>query len=175
MQLIGVDKSQAMIEKAREKSAFDGSFHSTGHHPIELVCADLLTYPLQKCGLVVMNYTLQFIPWQDRLYFLQEICDALRPGGVLVLAEKIRSEDAIIEQLENQFYWDFKRANGYSELEIAQKRVALEDALVPLAGKTYEQMLKGSGLAHVGTMCSWLNFTCFIGIKGSAKASKYGY
>lgn len=164
VQLIGVDQSPPMLAKAREKCA-------PCVHPIEWVCADLLDYSLGDSGLVVMNYTLQFVPRGDRAKLLQRIYKSLRPGGLLVLAEKIESNDDEIQQLQTELYWDFKRQNGYSELEIAQKRQALENVLVPLSVPTQLELLRFSGFDHVDMIFRWFNFACFIGLKRDGRFS----
>ena len=155
---IGLDQSAPMIVKAREKCVFCV-------HPVELLCEDLLAHQFRESGVVVMNYTLQFIPQEERAKLLERICHSLRPGGLLVLSEKIKSQDGKVQQLQTDLYCDFKRKNGYSELEIAQKRQALENVLVPLTARDQMELLSASGFTHVDMIFRWFNFACFIGIK----------
>ena len=158
VRLIGLDQSPFMIAKAKEKC---------GHcvHPIEFICEDLCGHSLEESGLVIMNYTLQFIPKDDRPKLLRSIYEALRPGGLFFLSEKIESKDRKVQELQRNLYYDFKRKNGYSELEISQKREALENILVPLSVETQLELLRFSGFDHVDMIFRWFNFSCFIGIK----------
>ena len=158
MQLIGLDQSPFMIAKAKEKCA-------SCVHPIEFICEDLRCHPLQNSGLVIMNYTLQFIAEVDRAKLLHRIYRSLRPGGLFILSEKIESKDSKVQQLQTNLYYDFKRKNGYSELEISQKREALENILVPLSLEAQLELLHLSGFDHVDMIFRWFSFACFIGIK----------
>ena len=158
VELIGLDKSAPMIKKAKQKCA--PCFHS-----VQLLLEDLRNFPFQQSALVVMNYTLQFIPVEQRLSLLCRISRSLRPGGLLVLTEKIQSQNPFIEALQTELYCDFKRRNGYSELEIAQKREALENTLIPLPPETQLEFLRASGFHHVDMIFRWFNFACFVGKK----------
>ena len=159
VKLVGLDQSPPMIAKAKEKC-------SSCHHGPDFYCQDVLTFPLEECGLVIMNYTLQFVPRHQRAELVQRIHQSLRPGGMFVLTEKIESPDRGVQNLQTNLYWDFKRRNGYSELEIAQKRDALEDVLVPLSPTDQMELLSESGFGpQVDMIFRWYNFACFVGIK----------
>ena len=158
VQLIGIDQSAAMIAQAQKKCL-------PCPHPLQLLCQDLQHHQWQTSGLVIMNYTLQFIPRSERTDLLKKIYQSLRPGGLLVLTEKIESTSAGIQSLQNELYQNFKRSRGYSELEIAQKRRALEDVLVPLAPAAQLSLLQASGFEHADMVFRWFNFACFIGLK----------
>ncbi|MDD2892458.1 MAG: carboxy-S-adenosyl-L-methionine synthase CmoA [Halothiobacillaceae bacterium] len=140
--LLAVDNSAAMIERAREWLA---GFRA--ETPIELQCVDVLDVPIENASLVMLNFTLQFIPQDQRLALLQRIRAGMRPGGVLLLSEKIAIEDEALAQLITELHHDFKRAQGYSELEIAQKRQALENVLIPETLAAHRERLLAAGFA----------------------------
>ena len=109
-----------------------------------------------------MNYTLQFIPKDSRPQVLSKIYDALQDDGYFILAEKIKSDENDINDLMIELYYDFKRRNGYSELEISQKREALENVLVPLTPKEQINNLKSAGFQKVEMLFRWYNFCCYL-------------
>lgn len=156
-QFIGVDNSKAMIKKSREK---------LGHlSNVQIIEDDISNIEFKECGIVIMNYTLQFIPVKKRETLLKKIYQALRPGGIFILSEKIESNSKVIQNLLTDLYYDFKRRNGYSELEISQKREALENVLIPLTPTEQLKMLQKSGFKEPEMIFRWYNFSSFIGIK----------
>ena len=155
---IGIDNSAPMIEKAKDKC-------SEIWHPITLITDDIQKAEFENAGIVVMNYTLQFISKNDRPEMLKRIYDSLRPGGTFIYTEKIDSQDEEIHELLTKLYYDFKRRQGYSELEIAQKREALEKVLVPYTSEQQLEVLKEAGFEKSAMIFRWYNFACFIGIK----------
>jgi len=158
--IIAVDTSAAMIRRASE---WLGGFRS--EVPVELVQADVLDVPIENASLVLLNFTLQFIPSARRLELLSRIRAGMRPGGVLVLSEKIAIEDPRLEPLITELHHDFKRAQGYSELEIAQKRQALENVLVPESPEAHRARLQEAGFVSCET---WLQHTRFISLLAMA-------
>ena len=155
---VGVDNSEAMIEKATEKLL-------ELWHPFELIVDNIENVSMKNAGIVVMNYTLQFMAKQSRPSLLKRVYDDLRPGGLFILTEKIDSEDENIHQLLTSLYYDFKRRQGYSELEISQKREALEKVLIPHTPEVQLELLKEAGFKKSSMIFRWYNFACFIGIK----------
>ena len=116
-------------------------------------------------SVVVFNFTLQFIPPAQRDALLARIGSAMRPGGVLVLSEKIRFEDEHLQALNTDLHHAFKRANGYSDLEISQKRSALENVLVPETIATHQQRLRNAGFTSVDVWFQCFNFASLVAIK----------
>jgi tRNA (cmo5U34)-methyltransferase len=151
-----VDNSQDMLDKAREKLA------SETRHSIEYRCENLQDVRIDNASLVIMNYTLQFVPVKDRLKLLTKIRDGLCPGGVLILSEKVRSENPIIQETATRIYEDFKCRQGYSRDEISRKKEALDNVLVPLSEKQQIEMLTQSGFQNCEIAMKWNNFTTFI-------------
>ncbi len=155
---IGVDNSHAMIKEAQEKT-------KKLPHSIELLTQDLTQLNFQQCGLVIMNYTLQFIDPAERYHLIERIYNALRPGGIILLSEKIKSPQKRVQDLTTKLYYDFKKRNGYSELEISQKRSALENILIPYTANEQISLLQKAGFEQSEMIFRWHNFASFIGIK----------
>ena len=158
--IIAVDNSEAMLEQCRQVLTRDD-----GPVPVELVCDDVQNVEVGDASMAVLNFTLQFIPVAQRRGLLQDIADGLRTGGVLVLSEKVAFEDPQHQQLMIELHHNFKRANGYSDLEISQKRSALEDVLVPETLATHRQRLRDAGFSSVDVWFQCFNFASLIAIK----------
>ncbi|WP_161628449.1 carboxy-S-adenosyl-L-methionine synthase CmoA [Pseudomonas cremoricolorata] len=161
--VVAVDNSAAMVERCRQYlTAQDSMFQEL--LPVEVVEADILTLAFQPASLVAMNFTLQFIAPQQRLELLTRIHQTLLPGGALILSEKLLMADAQTQQLLNDLHLDFKRANGYSELEIAQKRSAIENVMKPDTLQTHTERLHAAGFSKVVPWFQCLNFASLIAL-----------
>lgn len=156
---IGIDNSQAMLKKAKEKLL------PLKLKKLELRHESMEESQLDNAEIVILNYTLQFLPVDKRVHLLQKIHQYLSPGGVMLLSEKIKSPRSDMQDLITNLYYDFKRRNGYSELEISQKREALENILIPLTPEEQLDMLKEAGFKKVEMLFRWYNFASYIGIK----------
>lgn len=162
-EIIAVDNSPAMTERARAVLDAD-----SGLIPVQLICGNLQDVAIEDASVVVLNFTLQFIPVQERETILRRIYQGLRPGGVLILSEKVAFTDPDHEQLMIDLHHSFKRANGYSEMEIAQKRTALENVLIPETLDRHRERLKGVGFNSVDVWFQCFNFASMIAIKARA-------
>ncbi|SDZ83962.1 carboxy-S-adenosyl-L-methionine synthase CmoA [Microbulbifer marinus] len=162
-EIVAVDNSPAMVEQARKVLAAD-----SGQVPVQLICDDLQNVAIENASVVVLNFTLQFIPVAQRLAIAQKIHDGLRPGGILIISEKVDFTDPDHRELMIDLHHSFKRANGYSELEIAQKRSALENVLIPETLDTHRERLKAVGFSSVDVWFQCFNFASLIAIKGKA-------
>jgi tRNA (cmo5U34)-methyltransferase len=158
--LIGVDNSQAMLERCR--SIVDTDTHDT---PVELVCANIEDVVIENASVVVLNFTLQFVPVALRDAVVQRIYDGLRPGGIVVLSEKVTFEDPHLDQLNIDLHHEFKRANGYSELEISGKRAALENVLLPETLGQHKQRINNCGFSACDVWFQCFNFASMVAIK----------
>lgn len=156
----GIDNSTAMLEKARLKLKSHGLLNN-----VTFSQKDLTKIDFDDSGMVIMNYTLQFLPMHERLQLLSKIYDSLLPGGLFVLAEKINCDESSIDHLVTDLYYDFKRRNGYSEMEIANKREALENVLKPLRPNEQITMLKQAGFNQCEMIFRWYNFCLYLGVK----------
>ncbi len=162
-QVIAVDNSTAMVERCREYlHGQDSMFQEL--LPVEVIEADVLALEFQPASLVALNFTLQFIPPKQRPALLGAIRQALVPGGALILSEKLRFEDEEEQQLLTDLHIAFKRANGYSELEIAQKRSAIENVMKPDSLETHRQRLLDAGFSKVVPWFQCLNFASLIAL-----------
>lgn len=158
-----VDNSPAMVGKLREKIA-DSTSQATSC-PIVVHEADIQDVEITQASLVVLNLTLQFLPLAERAKLLQRAADGMNPGGALLLSEKICFEDAAEQELMTVLHHDFKRANGYSDLEIAQKRTALENTLIPETLETHTSRLKSVGFQDVMLWFQCFNFVSILAVK----------
>lgn len=159
-QFIGIDNSQAMLEQCQKKLEQLPQFDR-----ITLQCKNIEEVEFSPAQMIVMNYTLQFIPLEKRIEILKRIHQALCPRGIFLLSEKIKSPDHVIEGMITTLYYDFKKRNGYSELEIAQKREALENVLMPLTPEEQLEQFRQAGFKKFDVLFRWYNFACYIGIK----------
>ncbi len=161
--IIAVDNSTAMVKRCRDTvSAVSGLL------PVEVELGDVCTFKLERASLVVLNFTLQFIPRAERPLVLERIADALLPGGALVLSEKTEHTDPAFRDFFTEQHDAFREANGYSRLELSRKRDALEQILVPEAPETYVKWLKEAGLRPIPWFQN-LQFVSWVGLKEEAR------
>ena len=161
--VIAVDNSAAMVERCREYLYGQNSMFQE-LLPVEVIEADVLALEFQPASLVALNFTLQFIPPEQRPGLLGAIRQALVPGGAMILSEKLRFEDEQEQELLTELHIGFKRANGYSELEIAQKRSAIENVMKPDSLETHRQRLLEAGFSKVVPWFQCLNFASLIAL-----------
>ncbi|MCR8684882.1 carboxy-S-adenosyl-L-methionine synthase CmoA [Campylobacter ureolyticus] len=156
--LCGVDNSKAMQEIAKNKAKAYGS-------KVEFIEADALTFEFNSVNAVILNYTLQFIRPLKRVNFIKKIYDGLEEGGILILSEKLLYEDKKLSKNMIEIYEEYKEKNGYSKYEIAQKRQALENVLIPFSEDENKKLLKDTGFKVIETIFKWGNFASFMAIK----------
>lgn len=156
--LVAVDNAPAMLERAQQACA------AVAGAPIEFLCSDIRDVPIENAAVVVLNFTLQFVPPDDRLALLARIRSGMRPKGVLILSEKIQGATAEEDQLLVEMHHAFKRANGYSALEISQKRAALENVLLPETLATHQQRLREAGFSQVQLWFQCFNFVSLVAL-----------
>src|SRR5690606_19092367 len=121
--------------------------------------------PIENAAIVVINFTLQFLPQADRSALIQRIYQGLKPGGLLILSEKFISNDPTANELLIDLHYDFKRANGYSELEISQKRSALENVMKPDTLVEHKQRIQEAGFTSQTLWFQCFNFCSMLAIK----------
>ncbi|MCF2909123.1 carboxy-S-adenosyl-L-methionine synthase CmoA [Pseudoalteromonas sp. DL2-H2.2] len=158
--IIAVDNSQPMVERCQ--------MHLKGFKsdvPVDVQLGDINELEISNASVVAMNFTLQFIPQTQRAAVLEKIYQGLKPGGVLLLSEKIKGENDIKDNLLIDLHHDFKRHNGYSELEISQKRTAIENVMRTDSLSTHKNRLKQIGFAHTQVWYQCFNFCSLVAIK----------
>jgi len=161
VKFIGVDSSEEMLKRCRQKLAERGF-----KHEYELVCSDLNRgIPIQNASMVMIVLTLQFIRPLYRETLVKMICEGLNKNGCLILVEKVLGEDSVFNRLFIKYYYDMKRSHGYSQLEISQKREALENVLVPYKLLENRDMLLRAGFRYCDVFFKWYNFCGLVAIK----------
>jgi tRNA (cmo5U34)-methyltransferase len=161
VRFVGIDSSREMLEVAREKLA-----HESFRHPVELRCEDLdrgTVVEDASVGLLVL--TLQFVRPLRREALVRRIYEGMRDDGCLILVEKVIGESSTFNRLFINHYYEMKRKNGYSDLEIAQKREALENVLVPYRLEENKDLLRSQGFRHVDVFFKWYNFCGILAMK----------
>lgn len=158
--IIAVDNSPAMVERCRRH--IDAFRADT---PVEVIEADIRQIPIENASLVVLNFTLQFLAPEERQQLLNTIYQGLKPGGALVLSEKFSFADSDVGELLFNMHHDFKRANGYSELEISQKRSMLENVMLTDSVETHKQRLHNAGFQHAELWFQCFNFGSLVALK----------
>ncbi|MDE1231800.1 MULTISPECIES: carboxy-S-adenosyl-L-methionine synthase CmoA [Vibrio] len=158
--IIAVDNSPAMVERCK--------LHINAYRsdtPVEVIEADIREIEISDASVVVLNFTLQFLSPEDRLVLLEKIYAGLRPGGILILSEKYVFEDEAAHELLIDLHHDFKRANGYSELEISQKRSAIENVMRPDSITAHKARFEQIGFSSFEVWFQCFNFGSMFAIK----------
>ena len=156
--IVAVDSAWPMVARSRANLA-------ASPVPVDLVCADLRDVRVQRASVVVLNFTLQFLPPDERLNLLTRIGAGMLPGGALVVSEKVAFEDEAEQAMQESLQLAFKRANGYSALEISQKRAALERVLIPDSLEQHHARLRQAGFGAVYTWFRCFNFAALVALK----------
>jgi len=156
-----VDSSAAMIERLRSTLAEsdDAGCRVTLHE------ADLRDAEIRNASFAVLNLTLQFLQPENRMEVINNIFNGLIPGGALLLSEKICFDEPTQQQLMTELHHDFKKAHGYSDLEVAQKRTAIENRLIPESLETHISRLKHAGFHTVAPWFQCFNFVSILAVR----------
>lgn len=159
-QIIGVDNSAAMVERCK--------LHVNAYRsdtPVTIIEADIRDIEITNASVVVLNFTLQFLSPEDRYALLEKIYAGLRPGGILILSEKYIFDNQVAHELLIDLHHDFKRANGYSELEISQKRSAIENVMRPDSIEAHKTRFQQLGFSSYEVWFQCFNFGSMFAIK----------
>ena len=162
--VVAVDSAPAMIERCRDLIAEDDRLNGP-ETQVDIVESDICEMTFENASMVVLNYTLQFIDRDDRGPLLKRIREALNEGGVLILSEKVVDEDEYMEQLLVDLHHEHKRRNNYSALEIARKRAALENVLIPETVADHRARLKAAGFSRSAVWLRHFNFVSLIAVR----------
>ncbi len=158
--VIAIDNSAAMLERCNHYIELDNC-----PVPVDLVAQDIRQTPIENASVVTLNFTLQFVPPEDRLALIQTIYTGLVPGGCLILSEKICFDSAMEQAVNTDLHHAFKKANGYSDLEVSQKRAAIEKVLLPESREAHLQRLQTAGFNHAQAWYQCFSFVSFIALK----------
>ena len=162
--LVAVDNSAAMIDRCSKNINDYRQEVDAACATIEIIEADLNEVRFERASIIVMNYTLQFIPPEQRDHLIARLADALVEGGCLVISEKVHFDDPATTEHMRQLHESYKRQQGYSELEIAQKRTALENVLVTDTMDTHNRRFRAAGLTSA-VISRQLNFVTLLARK----------
>ncbi len=154
--MVAVDSSPEMIRLARDKCA---------GMPVEFICDSIEHIAIDSASLVIASYTLQFTPVNGRKKIIKNIHDGLADNGMFILSEKLTCSNDILNDITTRRYHDFKRENGYSELEITQKAEALKDILIPLTLDEYSALIRDAGFKSVEVLSKYHHFTTMAAVK----------
>ncbi|MBS3963914.1 MAG: carboxy-S-adenosyl-L-methionine synthase CmoA [Methylomonas sp.] len=156
--IVAVDNSQAMIDQLESRLQL-------GVVDIDVICADIRDIDIANASVVVLNFTLQFIPLCDRAALINKIYRGLLPGGVLILSEKLAVDNVHQQALHTEMHHLFKKMQGYSDLEISQKRAALENVLVAESFAIHQRRLIEAGFDSVEVWFQYFKFASMIALK----------
>ncbi|MBF0201819.1 MAG: carboxy-S-adenosyl-L-methionine synthase CmoA [Desulfamplus sp.] len=165
--MVAVDNSPHMLNQYKKRLKREDMKKGSLH----LVCSNAEDMVISRASVVIVNLTMQFIKPQKRDGFIQGIYDGMIPGGVLLISEKTVHHENVISDLHQDFYTEFKRSNGYSDLEISRKRDALENILIPESMDAHMARLRMAGFRQIDIWLKWFNFTSFIAVKSRSQAS----
>lgn len=162
VRIVAVDRSPDMVERLQQILIEESS---AGLLPVEVLQRDIRALPIENASVVALNFTLQFIEPGDRGELLAGIARGTHKGGVLLLSEKIRFDDPLEQHLQSDWHHDFKRAQGYSDLEIARKRDALDNVLKPETLSRHRQRLLEAGFERVYRWYQGFNFVSLVAFR----------
>lgn len=158
--IIAVDNSPAMVERCRDLLAANANGPA-----VSVLEADVRQVEISRAAMVVMNYTLQFLPPAERPDLIRKIYAGMLDGGVFVLSEKVIDDDPEIENVLVDLHHDFKRRNAYTDIEISRKRKAIENVLLADTVNLHLQRLREAGFRHIGIWLRVFNFISIVAIK----------
>ncbi|MCK5091619.1 MAG: carboxy-S-adenosyl-L-methionine synthase CmoA [Gammaproteobacteria bacterium] len=158
--IIAVDNSDAMVDRCKKIVEDDSS-----QVPVEVICRDIQDVEINNASIVVLNFTLQFIDPENRQGIINKIYKGMLPGGILVISEKLSYQDKNIQNLFIDMHHEFKKAHGYSDLEISQKRTALEEVLIPEDIETHKKRILKAGFSSCDVWFQCFNFASLLALK----------
>jgi len=158
LNLIGIDTSNAMLNRAKHKANAYGI-------DIKFIEDDIFNVDFKSSNVIIANYTLQFIRPLQREKLIQKIYDSLEKGSIFIFSEKVITDNKILNKQFIDEYYNFKKTQGYSEFEISQKREALENVLIPYSYEENKKMILDAGFTNFDCIFKWINFATFVAIK----------
>lgn len=163
--IVSVDTSKDMLKRAKGYIENDASITDTSITPVEFKHDDIRNIHIENASMVVLNFTLQFIPPEDRERLLSNIYAGMNQGACLILSEKVRFDDVKVQETMTEIHHQFKREQGYSDLEISQKRDAIENIMKLESSHLHTQRLESIGFSHISPWYQNTAFCSFLAIK----------
>ena len=157
-QFFAIDNSKEMVEQCEK------NLHNKVDN-LQAICDDINQVQIKSASIVVLNLTLQFIDVNLRSNLIKKIYDGLEPGGILIISEKIHFDDELTQNHITKLHLDFKKENGYSGLEIANKRQAIENVLITETKEQHLNRLRECGFVETSCFFQCLNFVSFLSVK----------
>ena len=157
-QFLAIDNSEEMVEQCKKNL-------QNKIANLQVVCDDINQVKIQNASIVVLNLTLQFIDVNLRSNLINKIYDGLEPGGILIISEKIHFDNSLTQNQITKLHMDFKKENGYSELEIANKRQAIENVLITETKEHHLHRVRECGFVETSCFFQCLNFVSFLSVK----------
>ena len=157
-QFFAIDNSKEMVEQCEK------NLHNKVDN-LQAICDDINQVQIKSASIVVLNLTLQFIDVNLRSNLIKKIYDGLESGGILIISEKIHFDDPVTQNKITKLHMDFKKENGYSELEIANKRQAIENVLITETKEQHLNRLRDCGFVETSCFFQCLNFVSFLSVK----------
>lgn len=156
---VGIDVEPEMIRLAEEKRSREGLAN------VNFLADDILQYSLEKADMIVAYYTVQFVRPSERQRLIDKIFERLNWGGVFLLFEKVRANDARFQDIMTSLYNDYKLAQGYTPQEIFAKSRSLKGVLEPFSTQGNIDMLKRAGFVDIISVMKYVCFEGFLAIK----------
>lgn len=163
-ELVGLDSSQPMLDQAAGNLQRAGVSDRITLQQADLN-GDLGQLDFSNASVVTLCWTLQFIRPLKRDALIRKIYDNLMEGGVLIVTEKVLTNNSHMNRFFIDFYYDFKRANGYSDDEINRKREALENVLIAYRLDENIELFHRNGFQTAETFFQWFNFAGILCVK----------
>ena len=158
--IIAVDNSEAMVTRCKKNMT-----GQAGSIPVDVRLQNIIDTPIENASVVVLNFTLQFLDRDQRQSLINRVASGWLSGGVLILSEKICFEESQEQEAQTEWHHDFKRSQGYSELEIAQKRNALEEVLRPETEASHFKRMQQAGLTRYHRWFQCFSFASYVAFK----------
>lgn len=175
---VGVDLAQEMVEEAKAKADALADALASCSEPQDVNFrfeeADAVEFARNLDGqyvdVALCMLILQFMPMDHRVKLLGEVHRTLKPGGALLITEKLLPANPSFDEMFTRLYHEEKRRAGMSEEAIDRKYRSLPSYLNRLTYASYHELLVGAGFASRGIeiLTKSYHFTTIIARKAEA-------
>lgn len=128
LDIVGIDLSPEMLDKARERVADEALDHVTGLHEMD---AGDLAFPDASFDTVVAMYVMTVVPDPEKV--MRELARVTKPGGEVLLVNHFSQEQGVRGWVERRMapfagklgwrpVFDVTRVMGCKELELVERR-----------------------------------------------------